>query len=38
MEIHQATGMVLPQLEVSATDALARMRHTHLSSSGCSAM
>jgi GAF domain-containing protein/ANTAR domain-containing protein len=25
-EIHQATGMVLAQLEVSATDALARMR------------
>jgi AmiR/NasT family two-component response regulator len=25
-EIHQATGMVLAQLEVTATDALARMR------------
>jgi hypothetical protein len=25
-EVHQATGMVLAQLDISATDALARMR------------
>ena len=35
-EIHQATGMVLAQLDVSAEVALARMRAYASSSSGCS--
>ena len=34
-EIHQATGMVLVQLGVSATDALAFLPRTRSSTSGC---
>ena len=35
-EIHQATGMVLVGLGISATDALARLRAHAFSTSGCS--